>query len=121
MDDYVEDRRKYQRYPVSEESLVVYSHQSNNLLTVKNISAGGLQFIYFPEKCETSDCRMVNIMEISGTYFCMAGVCCRIVYDIPMLSEDLSFSGIRTRVAGMAFTELTGEQQKMLFTLLSSL
>jgi hypothetical protein len=53
--------------------------------------------------------------------FCVAGVCCQIVYDIPSLSEDLSFSGIRTRVAGVEFADLTEEQQEKLSDLLAAL
>lgn len=115
------DRRKTHRYPVPEGILFVSSQGSENLLAVKNVSIDGLQFVYFPNTCETPECRQIDIMKHSDIYFCVAGVCCRIVYDIPSLSEDLSFSGIRTRVAGVKFTELTKEQQKKLSSLIDAL
>jgi hypothetical protein len=115
------ERRKAKRHPVSEGSLFVCSHGSDNLLAVKNISSHGLQFVYFPDICEAPDCQLIDIMQHFRAYFCVAGVCCQIVYDIPSLSEHLSFSGIRTRVAGVEFADLTEEQQEKLSDLLAVL
>jgi hypothetical protein len=115
------ERRKSKRHPVSEDSLFVCNHGSDNLLAVKNISSHGLQFVYFPDICEAPDCQLIDIMQHFRAYFCVAGVCCQIIYDIPSLSEDLSFSGIRTRIAGMEFTDLTEEQQEKLTGLLEAL
>lgn len=121
MDESRIERRKFQRHTISEGSLFICDHGSNNLVAVKNISSDGLQFVYFPDKCNASDCGLIDIMQHSGCYFCVAGVCCRIVYDIPSLAEDLSFSGIRTRVAGVEFADLTEKQQEKLSELLAVL
>jgi hypothetical protein len=115
------ERRKSKRHPVSEGKLFVCSHGSDNLLAVKNISSHGLQFVYFPDLCEAPDCELIDIMQHFRVYFCVAGVCCQIVYDIPSLSEQLSFSGIRTRVAGVEFADLTEKQQEKLSDLLAAL
>lgn len=115
------ERRKSKRHPVSEGILFVCSNGSDNFLAVKNISADGLQFVYFPDMGEAPDCRLIDIMQNFGAYFCVAGICCRIVYDIPSLSEDLSFSGVRTRVAGVKFSDLTCEQIQNLDSLINDL
>ncbi len=115
------ERRKTLRYPVSDGSLFVCSHGSDNLLAVKNISTNGLQFVYFPDTCDTPECQLADIIEHSDVYFCVAGVCCRIIYDIPSLSEDLSFSGIRTRIAGVEFSQVTNDQHQKLSSILADL
>lgn len=115
------ERRKSKRHPVSEGILFVCSHGSENFLAVKNISSHGLQFVYFPEICDARDCQLIDIMQHSNAYFCVAGICCRIVYDIPSLSENLSFSGIHTRVAGVNFFDLTNGQKQKLDSLINEL
>lgn len=115
------ERRKSKRHPVSEGNLFVCSHGSDNPLAVKDISSHGLQFVYFPDICAAPDYHLIDIMQHSRAYFCMAGVCCQTVYDIPSLSEHLSFSGVRTRVAGVEFADLTEEQQVKLSGLLTAL
>jgi hypothetical protein len=115
------ERRKSKRHPVSEGSLFVCSQGSDNLLAVKDISSHGLQFVYFPDICEAPDCQLIDIMQHFRACFCVAGICCQIVYDIPSLSEHLSFSGIRTRVAGVEFFDLTNEQKDKLCFLIDTL
>ncbi len=118
MADSDTERRKYKRHPVSEGRLIVCSHGSNHLLTMKNISAGGLQFVYFPDTCEAPDCRSINIMQNVGDYFSVAGISCRIVYDIPCMSEDFPFNGIRTWVVGVDFSCLNKKQKDKLLRLI---
>lgn len=120
MVETVIERRKSKRHPVPEGTLFVCSHGSDNLLTVKNISDEGLQFVYFPDNCEAPECQLIDILQHRHAYFCVAGICCQIVYDIPSLSEDLSFSGVRMRIAGVEFADLTEEQQDKLSGLLAA-
>jgi len=115
------ERRKSKRHPVAKGKLFFNSHGSKHMVAVTNISEDGLNFVYFSDCCNTPECNQIDIMKPTGNYFCVADVCCRIVYDIPTLSEGLSFSGLPTRTAGVVFSELTEAQQVKISSLIQSL
>jgi hypothetical protein len=115
------ERRKSKRYPVPKNVYFVFDHNSNKMAVVKDISMGGLKFEYIPIPSSEAEWKTIDIYASSRNRFHLFGIPCKIIYQIDSLIENQSFSGSRSRTAGLQFAKLTKNQKKKLESLLNTI
>ena len=92
---------------------------SNCVGVLRNISMGGMKFEYMSETAATDQWKMVDIMANSQVHAVVAGVPCRIAYDIKDMASNRTFTGLCVRICGVSFSALTAAQTAKLQTLLA--
>ena len=115
------ERRKFDRYPVSDQRYFVFNHESTEMAEIKNISKGGLRFGYFPVDPQKTPWKLIDLFSKKSKHAYILGIPCKLVYDIITLEEDYAFNGSPVRMAGLEFGFLSKEQNKKLDTLLNDL
>jgi hypothetical protein len=96
----------------------VFSRDAKILGKLVNISKGGLAIRFTPKPGVEAEYKMIDITASGPQSFHLAGITCSMVYEISVLAEDESFSGIRTRLRGVQFNDLTDEQIQKLTDLI---
>jgi len=108
------EQRKYPRYSVEENQIVVMCGSDKGIATVRDISAGGIKLQYVPLEGNETEWNRVNIFSALCNHFFVEHVDCRTVYDIASLMEAGTFSGMNVRTSGLCFSRLTGDQETAL-------
>lgn len=113
------ERRQNIRYAVTDGDLVVTDVDSDKVAIARDISAGGMQIQYMPERGGAAQWRLLSFLAGNYNRMVMSDIRCRVVYDIPALMENGTFSGLNVRLSGLAFTHLTVMQKALLHQLLA--
>jgi hypothetical protein len=113
-------RRQFIRYPVPDNEFFVYSHDSNTMVTIRDISLGGLKIEYFQAAFDTFNWKLIDIFVESRRHFHLPGIPCKTVYDIGVLAENQTFSGSPCRLCGLKYEILSERQKTMLQALLDN-
>jgi hypothetical protein len=100
-------------------ALRVFIHNSTSGWNIKDISKGGLSFQYTPIPGETIESETIDIVGSSCNQVGLINISCKIMYDVCILSEGLSFSGQEKRRRGLKLIDLTETQNHMLDHLLA--
>lgn len=114
------ERRKFKRYPILENTFFAFDHDSNKMAMIKDMSIDGLKFECVHIPFAEAQWRLIDIYARSGDRFHLLRIPCKIIYQIDSLSENQSFSGSRSRIAGLQFDSLSKKQQEKLQALLDS-
>ena len=113
------ERRKFTRVSVPVEEFFVYCHKTHRITVVKDISMGGLKIECNPTAESRPDAMTIDVYALPQGRFHVAGIPCRVVYDIANLAENGTFSGSNSRISGVQFEKLTDEQKNKLEHVLS--
>ena len=114
------DKRKYPRHAITDESLFIGSLNSGKYAIVRNISITGLAFEHFAGAGDQIDWTSIEIFMNGRERLYLPKIKCRVIYNISELSENSTFSGSAIRVCGLQFAFLSDEQEKQLVKLLNS-
>ena len=109
-----DERRKFRRVSVPADEFFAYCHETKRMTTVMDIGMGGLKIECYPSAENSPDAMTIDIYTLPQERFHMAGIPCRVVYDIANLAEDSTFSGSNSRIAGLKYEKLTDEQKDKL-------
>ena len=112
------EQRLYPRCLDSEAEFRVFSHDTKIVGQLVNIGQKGLAFRYIPKPGKTAEFKLIDILGTGPTRWHLPEVACEKSYDISALSENQTFSGSETRLCGLQFIRLTGEQKERLAILL---
>ena len=112
------EQRLYPRCLDSEANFRVFSHDTKIIGQLVNIGRKGLAFRYTPKPGETAEFKLIDILGSGSQRWHLPKVSCKKAYDISVLSENQTFTGSETRLCGLQFTRLTGEQTERLAILL---
>ena len=114
------ERRHYPRYTVLEFECTVFCQGVQRPNRLIDIAMGGLSFQLLSRMEDPADFIAVDILCIRPDRLYLAGIECRIIYDIHALSENQSFSGAETRNCGVRFANLSANQKQGLMKFLNS-
>lgn len=92
----------------------VCCNDTNRISMVMDISLGGLKIECFPSAESKPQATMIDIYSLPQERLYLAGVPCRIVYDVADLEQNDTFSGSNKRIAGMQYQKLTDAQKDKL-------
>ena len=112
------ERRLYPRCLDSEANFRVFSHDTKIIGQLVNIGQKGLAFRYTPKPDKTAEFKLIDILGTGPEQWHLPEVVCEKSYDISVLSENQTFTGSETRLCGLQFILLSGEQKKRLAILL---
>lgn len=124
MNESIDERRKFKRVSPPPEEFFVYCHETKRMSVVMNISIGGFKIECYISAQSIPDSITVNFYAPAVDrfhQFRIAGIPCRVVYDIANLSEGGTFSGTQSRICGFKFRKLTAAQKDNLKYLLGSM
>jgi hypothetical protein len=113
------ERRHYVRRAPTAHPLFVFFRQASRLATVRDISQDGLKAQYTPPAAGSPDWTRIDIFVKNVRRPVFFSVPCRVVYDLPQLSENESFTGGPSRVIGLHFQDLSDKQRLRLNSLLA--
>jgi hypothetical protein len=108
------ERRQFTRAEVPPHEFFVYCHATKRMTMVMNISMGGFKIECSPSLGAKPDSMTVDIYALPEGRFNLAGVPCRVVYDIANLAQDGTFSGSNSRISGLQYEKLTDAQKEKL-------
>ena len=108
------ERRKFARVSVPPDEFFAYCRETKRMTTVMDIGMGGLKIECYPSAESRPDAMTIDIYTLPQERFYMAGLNCRVVYDITNLAQDSTFSGSNSRIAGIQYEKLTDEQKDKL-------
>ena len=108
------ERRQYKRESILPEELFIYCRKTNRMSVVMDISMGGFKIECFPSLGAKPHSMTVDIYALPEGRFHLAGIPCRVVYDIANLAQDGTFSGSNSRISGLQYEKLTAEQKEKL-------
>ena len=109
-----DERRKFRRVSVPADEFFIYCHETKRMTMVMDISMGGLKIECYPSAESRPDAMTIDIYTLPQERFHIAGLNCRVVYDIANLAEDSTFSGSNSRIAGLRYEKLTDEHKDKL-------
>lgn len=113
------ERRNHPRRLIAADSVFVVDHCSEKVGTLIDLSVGGMQLSYLPEKFTCNQWTLIDIMADEQNQCLITGLACEIVYDVASLMENGRFSGMDVRVCGVCFNRLTVVQKNSLDQLLA--
>ncbi len=108
------ERRKFRRVSVPPDEFFIYCQETHKMTVVMDISMGGLKIECYPSAESRPDAMTIDIYALPQGRFHMAGIPCRVVYDIANLKEDSTFSGSQSRISGLQYEKFTDEQRDKL-------
>jgi hypothetical protein len=108
------ERRKFARFSVPPDEFFAYCHETKKMTMVMDIGMGGLKIECYLSAESRPDAMTIDIYTLPQERFHMAGLPCRVVYDIANLAQDSTFSGSNSRIAGIQYEKLTDEQKDKL-------
>lgn len=115
------NRREHLRYPVVDDEMFVLGRYSTNVVAVRNLSFGGLQFEYVHGAHASDQWTQIDIIGEWQDRLSLPCLQCQIVYDIKALLESGTYTGLDVRHCGVRFLGLTEDQKKNLHQLLRCL
>jgi len=118
--DVTAERRRYTRFCVDQGEFQVFSRDSGLIGRLRNIGLGGAAYQYTPVSGESVKDKEIDIMASGPVRFHIVGIACRTVYDVAELAADQKFSGGETRLRGVRFIRLSGDQEAKLDLLLEN-
>ncbi len=109
------ERRQYRRQSVRDDGFEIFSHETNIIGKLENISKSGLAFHYTPLRGEKAQSDTIDIMAAGPARFYLSGLVCQKIYDISVLDEDQTFTGAETRLCGLEFINIENNHQLAFF------
>ena len=113
------EKRHFRRHSVRDDDFEIFGYKSSIIGKLINISKGGLACQYTPIGSEKAEFKKIDIMAKRPSRFFLAGIACRVVYDIGTLAEDQTFTGGESRLCGLKFIRLTRDQDRKLDLLIA--
>ena len=109
---YFKDRREHERFKVKKGAFAVSSPKYNKLGQIKDISKGGLAFLYIGDEEPIGE--LVEI-EIFSTFddFYLRKLPVKIVLDLEV-DKHIAFKSLPTRQLSMQFSHLSHSQRVLL-------
>jgi len=114
------ERRNTPRCLMAGKDMFVLDHCSGKVATLSDLSAGGMQLSYRPDKSTCNQWTFIDIFTGYRNQILLSGLTCKMVYDVASLIENGKFSGLDVRLCGVRFNRLTGAQQEDLRKLLEN-
>jgi len=114
------ERRKFSRSKVPNDMLYLFSIDSEIKGWVKDISKGGVSFVYTPNEDYAPKPKVMFILAGDEIPFYLPDILCKIIYDIKIDNDDSIFGGSKTRRCGVQYEKLDPEMQEKLVDLLSN-
>jgi hypothetical protein len=116
-----EERRRYERYTVLDEEMLVLGRYSNNAANVRDIGGEGVQLEYVSANFANGQWDRIDLLIAGSDWLKLSNVPCEVVYDIKSLAANSSFTGTDLRICGLRFLDLTADQRQSLRLLLAQL
>ena len=107
-DDKVIERRFHERFQVQQGVYALLKNGSSKLGQIKNISKGGLAFMYINDGEQINQPNEVDIF-LSGYGFVLKGIPCKKISDIHV-DNFVPFSTFEMRQLGIQFGEVSLQQ-----------
>ena len=114
------ERRKFTRYIVQNNGFHVFSHGSEIIGKLIDISKGGLAYQYNSIEGKKLEPNLIHIMWAGLHQFYLFNIICKTIYDISNLAVNQSITGAETRLRGSQYVKLTENQQDKLELLLKN-
>jgi PilZ domain len=108
------ERRSHERYKVQQGVYALLKNGSSKLGQIKNISIGGLAFMYISHEEQIGEPAEVDIF-ISGNGYFLKGISCKKISDIHV-ENFVPFSTFEMRQLGVQFGEMSHGQTAQLNT-----
>lgn len=99
------ERRLYKRFQVKEGVYALLKNDTSKLGQIKNISKGGLAFLYINNEAELHGSLEVNIF-LSGHGFYFKNIPCKAISDL-YIENKVPFSTFKLRQLGIQFKEIS--------------
>ena len=114
------ERREFARVSVPPDEFFAYCHETKRMMVVMDISMGGLKIEYYPSaESSRPDAMTIDIYALPQGRFHMAGIPCRVAYDIANLAQDRTFSGSQSRISGLQYEKFRDQQRDKMADLLN--
>jgi hypothetical protein len=110
----VTERRSHERFQVQQGVYALLKDGSSKLGQIKNISKGGLAFMYINDGEQLKEPTEVDIF-LSGHGFILKGISCKKISDIHV-DNYVPFSTFEMRQLGVQFLEVSQNQSTRLDT-----
>jgi hypothetical protein len=104
------ERRHFVRKIISIHPVLACCRQSSRCGTVKDISLDGLKVVYHLPPSGPPDWRLLDFFAHGDRKPLFMSVPCRVIYNLPQLSEGETFTGTVSRMVGLQFQNLTVDQ-----------
>lgn len=114
------ERRKIPRRLMAGEDMFALDHCSGKVATLSDLSAGGMQVSYRPDKSTCNQWTLVDIFTGERNQILLSSLTCKMVYDVASLIENSKFSGVDVRLCGVRFNRLTDAQKENLSNILEN-
>lgn len=101
------ERRQSNRCHLRAEGYRVMVDKTRATGSIRDISLGGLAFVYNPIEDHTFADRAIETLIIDYSGFQLWDISCDKIYDIRALSEGQTFSGATARRCGVRFVNLS--------------
>lgn len=106
------ERRFYERFQVQQGVYALVRNGSSKLGQIKNISKGGLAFMYINDEQQMHEPSQVDIF-LSGYGFILKGIACKKISDIH-IENFVPFSTFEMRQLGIQFIDVNLDQSAQL-------
>ena len=114
------ERRKFNRYIAKNDGFHIFSHGSEIIGKLIDISKSGLAYQYNSIEGKKLEANLIHIMWAGLHRFYLFNVICKTIYDIRNPAEIQSLTGADTRRRGLQYDKLTENQQDKLELLLKN-
>ena len=111
-DGIIFERRSDERFPVKQGAYALMKTGASKLGQIKNISKGGLSFMYINGGEQMEDSLLLDIF-ISGHGFFLKDIFCSKISDIHVKNKS-PFSDFKMRHLGVQFSEMNQDQRRRL-------
>ena len=111
-DGIIFERRSDERFPVKQGAYALMKTGASKLGQIKNISKGGLSFMYINGGEQMEESLLLDIF-ISGHGFFLKDISCSKISDIHVENKS-PFSDFKMRHLGVQFSEMNQDQRRRL-------
>ncbi len=108
------ERRSHERFPAKQGAYALIKNGASKLGQIKNISKGGLAFMYINGGQKMQGSLLLDIF-LSGHGFYLKDILCNKILDIHVENKS-PFSDFKMRHLGLQFSELSQDQSNRLDT-----
>jgi hypothetical protein len=116
--DMIFERRSHERFPVMQGAYALIKNGASKLGQIKNISKGGLAFMYINGEEQMQGSLLLDIF-LSGHGFYLKDIPCNKISDIHVENKS-PFSDFKMRHLGLQFSELNQDQSNRLDTFIQN-